>query len=157
MTEKKNGSSTPAIHRQCIRLTFRLKDGDMKILSHERVNKICPPAVGPRPEAGKNSGLWFELKDENDKVLFHKVLSTPLNSVEVFSPEGKIERVFADTVDRTFEVLLPDTQDSRHISLMGESDFLKEDEQNTQKSYDRAKGEIRRFDIPKGRKGGQKP
>lgn len=157
MNDMKNGSSSLRIHRKCLRLTFRVKDGDIEILSHERLNKICPPAVGPRPEAGKNSGLWFELNDDKGNVVFHKVLSTPLNSVEVFSPGGKIERVYADSVDRTFEVLIPDTQDSGHISLMGDADFLKKDEQKTQKSYDRTKGEIRRFDIPKGRKGGQKP
>lgn len=81
----------------------------------------CPPAVGARPARGRNSGYWIELRDEGDEVLAHRLLAVPLNSVEVHSPDGRIERRFGTVEDRDllFEVLLPDDEAARSAALMG--------------------------------------
>lgn len=139
-------------YRKSIRLTFRIADGEVRLLSHERLPMICPPSVGERPQAGKHSGFWMELRDAKDHVLFHRVLDNPLgDSVEVHSPDGKIERIFGTPAESVFEVLLPDDGQAATIALMGES------LQPATARKERAVGtrELARFDIPAGMKGNE--
>ncbi len=137
-------------HRKTLRLTFRIAEGEVRLISFERLDMICPPSVGERPEAGKHGGFWIELRDANNRVLFHRLLHSPLtNSVEVHSPDGKIRREFGDVKESIFEVLLPDYADAKSITLMGESlDLVK-----ARKSVGGSR-ELARFDMPKGEKGG---
>src|SRR2546428_604070 len=98
--------------RKTLRLTFRVTDGNIRLVSYERIEMVCPPSIGERPEAGKHGGFWVELRDASDRVLFHRLLHSPFaNSVEVHSPTGEIERKFGPTAESTFEVLLPDDAD----------------------------------------------
>lgn len=137
--------------RKSLRLTFRVADGEVRLVSYERLDMICPPSVGERPEAGKHGGFWMELRDAGDHVLFHRLLRSPLgDSVEVHSPDGKIQRVFGDLKENVFEVLLPDDGNAKTVALMGESlepVTLREREVS-------AARELARFDVPKGEKGG---
>ena len=152
----KNDDRPPASHikpsRKTLRLTFRAADGKVQLLSTERVEMICPPAVGERPEAGRHSGFWMELRDANDRVLFHRELDFPLgDSVEVHSPEGQIRRVFGAPRENVFEVLVPDDGGARSIALMGES--LDPAELQEKSRADRTEGgsrELVRFDLPAG-------
>jgi hypothetical protein len=75
-----------------------------------------------------------------------------LNSVEVHSPDGKIERKFGSIENGVFEVLLPDMDDAKEVVLMG-------DPLTAPKTRTRAKaaaadqaasGEIVRFALPSG-------
>jgi hypothetical protein len=137
--------------RKSVRLTFRVADGEVRLLSHERLNMICPPSIGERPEVGKHGGFWMELRDASDRVLFHRLLHSPLgDSVEVYSPDGKIRREFGAVTESEFEVLLPDDADARSIVLIGE--YL----DPTRAREERAGGahELARFDVPEGEKGG---
>jgi hypothetical protein len=108
--------------RRTLRLTFRVASGEVQLLSKERLEMICPPSIGDRPQAGRHSGFWMELRDANERVLFHRLLHSPLaNSVEVHSPDGKIRREFGEPVENIFEVLVPDVEGARTIAMMGES------------------------------------
>jgi len=108
--------------RKTLRLTFRVAKGEVQLVSQERLEMICPPSIGERPQAGQHSGFWMELRDANDRVLFHRLLHSPLgNSVEVHSPDGKIRREFGAPVENVFEVLVPDVEDARAIVMMGET------------------------------------
>jgi len=127
---------------------------------------ICPPSIGQRPEVGRHGGFWVELRDPNEQVLFHRVLDSPLgDSVEVHSPDGKIERVMGvPTADSIFEVLVPDTDEATTVALIGEYlDTEKAMRERAERASDVAKGarapeggarELARFEIPKGDKGG---
>lgn len=139
-------------YRKCLRLTFRAAEGAVQLVSHERLEMICPPSVGVRPEAGKNSGFWMEVRDASGRVLFHRLLHSPLaDFVEVYSPDGTIRREFKPVKESVFEVILPDDDDARSIVLMGE--YLNPAEANEQRGK-RAK-KLAQFDIPKGEKGGK--
>jgi hypothetical protein len=90
--------------RKSLRLTFRVANDEVRLVSYERLNMICPPSVGDRPEAGKHGGFWMELRDADDRVLFHRLIYSPLgNSVEIHSPDGKIHREFGDVKENIFE------------------------------------------------------
>ena len=152
--------------RKTLRLTFRVANGEVRLVKHERLNMICPPSIGQRPEAGRHGGFWVELRDPHDQVLFHRVLDSPLgDSVEVHSPDGKIERVMGvPSAESIFEVLVPDTDEASTVALMGEYlDTAKALRARAERASEAATGErqaeggareLARFEIPKGDKGG---
>jgi hypothetical protein len=136
--------------RKSLRLTFRVAGGEVQLVSYERLDMICPPSVVERPEMGKHGGFWLELRDANDQVLFHRILDNPLGaSVEVHSPDGKIERIFGDVKENVFEVLLPDDHNAQTVALIGES----LDSAALRKRKRRESRELARFDLPQGGKG----
>lgn len=131
--------------RKSLRLTFRVANGEVRLVSYERLDMICPPSVGEHPEAGKHGGFWMELRDANDRALFHRLLHSPLDdSVEVHSPDGKIRREFGDVKESIFEVLLPDDVSAKSITLMGES----LDPANAREKRAGGSSELARFDVP---------
>jgi hypothetical protein len=86
----------------------------------QRVQMIAPPSVTARPEQGTSSGFWFEVQDENGRVLFHRLLHDPLRmAVEVYYPDGKIQRVTGPPTEGEFEVLVPDIPGAATIVLFG--------------------------------------
>lgn len=139
-------------YRKSLRLTFRVADGEVRLASYERLDMICPPSIGERPEAGKHGGFWMELRDAGDRVLFHRVLDTPLgDSVDVHSPDGKIQRVFGAIKENVFEVLLPDDSEAKTIAFMGES----LEPVTVRKERAAAARELARFNVPKEMRGGE--
>ncbi len=139
-------------YRKSLRLTFRVAEGLVRLVSFERLDMICPPAIGEHPEAGKHGGFWMELRDANDHVLFHRILYSPLgDSVAVHSPDGKIQRVFGAVKENVFEVLLPDDSKAKAIVFMGES----LEPATVRKERATAAHELVRFNVPEGTKGGE--
>jgi hypothetical protein len=133
--------------RRSLRLTFKITKGQIELLQFERLNMIAPPSVGDLPQAGTHGGYWIELRDANDRVVCHRVLHNPLrDSAEVHSPDGQIERVFGDSSESTFEVLLPDEATAKTIAVMGESLLARKSQQRSAS----ATGELARFPVPSG-------
>lgn len=148
------GSSTrdagPA--RRTKRLTFRSSGGAVQLVSQESLDMICPPSVGPPPEAGVNSGFWTELRNDADEVVFFRVLQDPLGaSVEVHSPDGEIRREFGPPEDVLFEVLVPDEAAATTLVLMGEEPEVRQTG-GRRRRRERAGGakELARFDLSEG-------
>jgi len=146
--------------RKTLRLTFQVAGGEIQLLRHERLGMITPPSAGPAPEVGKHAGFWVELRDANDRVLFHRVLHLPLgDSVEVYSPDGTIQREFGPTPESTFEVLIPDYDEATSLAFCGE--YLNAEAFRAQQADLAAEPpppsrELARFEIPKEDKGGEK-
>ena len=136
----------PPTFRNTLRLTFRVSKGQIELLSLERLEMICPPSFGERPKIGEHGNFWMELRDEKNLVLFHRILHSPIrNSIEVHSPDGKIERVFGEPTDNVFEVLLPDLQNAKSVVLIGESLDVK----LTKDRKEQKTKELAQFEIPK--------
>lgn len=136
--------------RNTLRLTFRVVEGEVQLASIERLDMICPPSVGERPIAGKHGGFWMELRDSGGRVLFHRNLHLPFtDSVEVHSPDGKIQRIFGAAGNNIFEVLLPDEANAKSVTLMG-NHSLQELAEGIRQGGSR---ELASFDIPKEKKG----
>jgi hypothetical protein len=151
MAQSVQPQRSPKPAPRSLRLTFRVTDGTVTLVSHERVDIMCPPSVGDPPQAGKHSGFWIELRDARGRILFYELLHSPLrDSVDVHSADGKIRREFGVVKDSTFEVLLPDDADARVIALVGDSltpAMAREARAGGSK-------ELARFDVPKGERGG---
>ena len=152
-TDQKSSEQRPTVSRKTLRLRFRVSGESVELVSTERLEMITPPQFGERPEAGKHSGFWLELQGSRKRVLAHRLISPSyLNSVEVHSPDGKIERKFGPIENGVFEVFLPDMDDAKEVVLMG-------DPITAPKTRTRAKaaateqatsGEIARFALPSG-------
>ncbi|MGR9046418.1 MAG: hypothetical protein ACU83N_14090, partial [Gammaproteobacteria bacterium] len=150
--EQRQNCLPPRYPRKSLRLTFLVSNGKVKLVSYERLPMICPPQYGEIPEAGKHGGFWMELRDANNRVLAHRLISpTLLNSVEVHSPDGKMERKFGEAEGVIFEVLLPDEAAATSAVLMGEPLIP------TKKKTPRREPscELARFEIPSRGTGGE--
>ncbi len=150
------GGGKPATFRKSIRITFKVSNGSIDILSYQRLPMTCPPAVGPVPQAGKNSGYWLEVRDAKDNLIFHRILSDPLgDSVSHHLSGKKIERKLSTVSDNVFQVLIPDIPDAHSIVLMGES-LEPEGLRLLKKEKPEPSRELKRFAIPEGEQGGTK-
>jgi len=104
-----------------LRLTFRVRDGEVRLVSPERLEMIYPPSIGELPQAGRNTGFWIALRGAGDGGLCHRVLYSPLgDSVEVHSPDRNIRRVFGDVKENIFDLLMPDDRGYRNFPNSGE-------------------------------------
>jgi hypothetical protein len=56
-TYQQDWYKTPS--RKTLRLTFRLSEGKVSLISHQRLDMICPPVVGDKPEPGRHGGFWM--------------------------------------------------------------------------------------------------
>ena len=93
----------------------------------------------------------MELHDQKGRVLAHRLLDpTLLDSVEVHSPDGRIERLFGGTRTGIVEVLLPDLDDATEAVLMGHAQGAGEREGNRKPT-----GEITRFKLSSDVQGGR--
>ena len=136
------------ISRRTLRLTIKSSAKGLELIAVEHLPMITPPQPGERPEVGRHSGHWFELRDGENRVLAHRLIDESLlNSVEVHSPDGKIQRVFGELRETTFEVLLPDVDGARFAVLVGDP-IAPAKTPAAQADARRAQsGEITRFDL----------
>lgn len=121
MSDYRQQSHQPRPARRTRRLTFQASGGEVRLVSQEHLDMICPPPVGEPPEAGRHSGFWVELRDDAGELAFFRPLHDPLaTSVDVHSPDGTIRREFAPPQDAVFEVLVPDEPAATTLVLMGD-------------------------------------
>ena len=80
---------------------------------------IVPPS-DPLQGYEQHKGFWAELKSDQDKTLFRRVLHNPTrNDAEVFSddPEQSISRAPAPKRKGMFVVVVPHTEKGRDVTL----------------------------------------
>ncbi len=136
---------------ETLRLTFRVRGGQVELVGQERVDMIAPQPPSEPLHAGEHGGFWTELKDAGDRTLAQRVVAAPvIASVEVFTPEGTIERRFGPVEDQVFEVLLPAVPDATSVTLVGETAAATlADEEGREHLEDEDVGtrELARFDL----------
>ena len=151
MAKPKSQNKTGKESRKTLRLEFQVVNGELKLVKHRRVKMITPPAVGEPPETGKHGGFWMELRDENDRGLFHRNLMSPVaDTVEVHSPEGPIKREYVPPKESTFEVLVPDYGDAASIVLVGKKSGGAQNQPSMAAGSAPKTRELARFAIPEG-------
>jgi hypothetical protein len=104
---------------KAIRLTFSYKGNDVKLVSKNKVEKILPPS-NPSLNSKNLVGLWYEISNDKQNVLYQKNLSDLIQTdVEVFSNDAKesIRRQKLSRMEGTFSILVPDLPDAQNFSL----------------------------------------
>jgi hypothetical protein len=68
----------------------------------------------------EQSGFWFQVSNAQGKPVYRRVMPNPIQTdVEVFSdtPEQTVRRQVADEPKGTFVLLVPETDETRTLSL----------------------------------------
>jgi hypothetical protein len=102
-----------------MRLTFSYQGDQVKLVSQQPVEMTVPPS-DPVKGYEQQKGFWAELKGDQDKTLFRRVLHNPTrNDAEVFSdePEQNISRAPAPKRKGVFVVVVPHTEKGREVTL----------------------------------------
>jgi len=131
-----------------LRLTFAYDGSEVRLIRSQRVEMIAPPPVTPCPEEGQ-SGNWFEVRDEKDTLLYHRVLHDPMpTSVEVFSndPQQSIFRIPEPDPKGQFTLLVPDLPDARQFVFHGTLPDAESDFPPSRPLVRRSFDELRRFE-----------
>ncbi len=114
----------PAQHEgrmAALRVTFAYRGHDIAVASTRKVRMIVPRPASPPPEKGQ-SGYWLEVRAADGKLLFHRVLHSPIRAdVEIFSQEEgqSITRVPVAEPHGEFEALVPDLPEASSLALYG--------------------------------------
>jgi len=94
--------------RESWRLTFHFDGKTVELRRCDRLPMVAPGTVGDPPRGGENSGAWLEVLDEQERVLFHRLLHDPFHlRAEHHSPDGRIEVHVRPPGPTDFEVLVP--------------------------------------------------
>ena len=104
---------------QAMRLTFSYQGDQVKLVSQQPVDMTVPPS-DPVKGYDQHKGFWAEVKSDQDKTLFRRVLHNPTrNDAEVFSddPEQSISREPAPKRKGVFVVVVPHTEKSHEVTL----------------------------------------
>ena len=104
---------------KAMRLTFSYDGDSVKLVSQQPVEMIVPPSDSVKGFQ-KHKGFWAELKSEQDKTLYRRVMHNPTrNDAEVFSddPEQSISREPALKRKGVFVVVVPDTDKGHAVTL----------------------------------------
>lgn len=104
---------------KAVRLTFSYQGDQVKLVSQEPVEMTVPPS-DPLKGYEEHKGFWAELKSDQDKTLYRRILHNPIrNDAEVFSddPEQSISREPAPKRKGVFVVVVPHTEKGNEVTL----------------------------------------
>lgn len=108
---------------EVLRLTFEYDGNNVRLISSQKVRMTLPASMAPHPEKNQ-AGFWYELRDANERTLYHRVMESPIRfDAEVFSNEekGSIRRQEVLKPQGAFVLLVPDTPEAESIVLFGSS------------------------------------
>lgn len=99
------------------RVIFEYEGSDIRKVAQQRVAMTAPPSHNLA--AGNEVGFWYELRDGSNRPVYRRVMQSPIqNSVEVFSPEGHIERHPVAEPRGVFQVIVPDLPHATDLVLI---------------------------------------
>lgn len=117
MPQATNPSASGYTHS--LRVTISLAQGKVQVLHAMRVamKALAPPPAAPTKES---TGYWFEVRDQEGKLLYHRPLPHgDMESVEVFDEEGGIRRVASSNPERKIDLIIPDFPHAAELTLHG--------------------------------------
>jgi hypothetical protein len=104
-----------------LRLTFAYDGNRIRLIRSQRVAMMAPPSVTAPPQEG-HCGYWFEVRDRNGALLYHRVVHDPIRTDhEIFSddPKQSITRVPKMKPEGQFTLLVPEMTDAHSFHLFG--------------------------------------
>jgi hypothetical protein len=147
LTSGKSTAKSP----KAMRLTFSYDGDDVKLVSQQPVEMIVPPS-DPVKGFAKHKGFWAELKGDQDKTLYRRVMHNPTrNDAEVFSddPEQSISREPTPKRKGVFVVVVPDTEQAEAVTLSRSSPEVKGAARGIRALAGKPATEILRFRLKK--------
>ena len=148
---KSKSSKALAKSPKAMRLTFSYDGDEVKLVSQQPVEMVVPPS-DPVKGFADHKGFWAELKSEQDKTLYRRVMHNPTrNDAEVFSddPEQSISREPAPRRKGVFVVVVPDTDKGNEVTLSRSSAETKGPARGIRALASKPATEIARFKLKK--------
>jgi hypothetical protein len=103
-----------------LRVTFQYKGTNIRKIGQQRVEMIALPSHPTEGYEGQ-VGFWVELRDQNDKTVYRRVIRNPIHvHREVFAAEEELtRRPIIKTARGTFEIVVPDIPEAPNLVLFG--------------------------------------
>jgi hypothetical protein len=125
---------------KALRLRLSIDRGRVELRSLLPVDTLTPPA-DPAPGTDM-SGFWVELRDEENRTLYRRVLPDLLQGThEIFTgnPDEPIVRAPRAPGPMPFIVIVPDVPEAREVVFYG----------NPAEDHDRPAYELARLELPR--------
>lgn len=107
--ERNSFDDQPIVSNDTVRLTFSYTGSEIHLTDIERLEMVIPPSEVNYVQEGQ-VGFWVELRDNDENVLYQRVMHNPLrNEMEVYD-ENNTELPRWVRVNRSeviFEILVP--------------------------------------------------
>lgn len=103
------------------RLTFSYEGTSIKLIFQQPIKKILPPS-DYLDTKNNRSGFWYEIADENQNILYQKIISNPIETdIEVFPSKSNesIMRQKTSEIRGIFSILIPDFPNTKTLSFFG--------------------------------------
>jgi hypothetical protein len=101
------------------RLTFRHDGPRVELVSRRQVQMIPPASSATRPTAGEHAGIWLELRDTEENVLYHRDIARLIGAeAEVFNPDGTIMHLVGTPGSGQFELVVPDLAQATSVCVL---------------------------------------
>ncbi len=116
--------SAPVPYTHSLRVEITVDDNGATVTRVQRVQMRAPASL-PIESTENQTGLWFELRDGKNELLYQRALRTAhADSVEVFEdPQGgSIHRVMSARPPAKYDLIIPDLGEATHLSLYGAAD-----------------------------------
>lgn len=120
-SESGTTSSKEKVNRT-LRLVFEYEDNNVRLVSQQSVTMVPPPPTAIRGPEVVQAGFWYELRDDQDRLMYYRVAANPIPvECEVFSedPNESICRQEVEVTRGTFVLLAPDIREVTSIVLFG--------------------------------------
>ena len=104
---------------KAVRMLFSFDGEHLHLVSQQSVAMVVPPSDPVQGNQGQK-GFWYELRDEQDRPLYRRVMHNPMREdVEVFSddPKQSVARHTVPNRKGVFTVVVPDTADGHTVTL----------------------------------------
>jgi hypothetical protein len=104
---------------KAVRLVFSYDGRDVTLTSQQSVEMVVPPS-DPVEGNEAHHGFWYELRDNQDRPLYRKVMHNPMSGdVEVFSDKAphSVERHPMPNRKGVFVALVPDIENGQAVTL----------------------------------------
>jgi hypothetical protein len=100
-----------------IRLIFEAQGDELRLIRHAHVDMEAPGA--PVDNGIVAPGVYAEVRDVLEQTLYQANLSSQMASaVEVFSPEGRIQRVDVPAERKMLVVVAPDFAEAKSLVVV---------------------------------------
>lgn len=104
------------------RLTFSYEGTSIKLISQQPIKKILPPSDDLDTKSNR-TGFWYEITDDNQNILYQKIISNPIETdIEVFpveSNESIMRQKKTSEIKGIFSILIPDPPNAKTLSFFG--------------------------------------
>jgi hypothetical protein len=102
-----------------LRLTFSYEGAKVQLISQQSI-EMTPPPPDPAPLQTSQSGFWYELRDESDRILYQRSVHNPIQferTVYSNDPEIPMRKINVENPQGVFELLAPDIKEAQTIVL----------------------------------------